>query len=177
MLILAATGAFTLSIRADTQSDLKLVFTPAEITAPFAAGIAGTEQVAIDIYNQSNHLLELPNNRWLVIERSDTPDAPCFTPLAPYAPLILAPGDKVRVVWRLREPTDVYLASGSTAGPAKVAAGTHNVFVFYRAPGEQVWRRHTATVELQAISWTWTIVAAVAALLLILGSIALYNSD
>lgn len=157
--------AFSQLLAVAADDNVELVLTPSEITAPSIAGYGGTELVNIEVYNRSAHPIEMPEKRWLVIERQDRPDAPCFTPLAPYTPLIIEPGQKVTVKWRLREATDVELSSGSAGKLVTVAAGMHSVFVYYRHAGEETWRRHTVAFEMQKLSWIWIALVAVVAII------------
>ena len=148
------------------QDVIKLVLKPEEITAPFISGIGGTELVTIEVKNKSTQPIEMLEKRWLVIERQDNPGTPCFTPMAPYSPLIIEPGGKVTVIWRLRQPTDVQLASGTEC--AKVAPGEHNIYVYYKFPGEAPWRKQVIKIELKKISWVFILLGAIVFIVLLI---------
>lgn len=158
-------GLFLVSQAAAGQDALEIRVTPEEITAPFISGIGGTELVTIEIVNRAEHPVEMPPQRWLVIEREDGPGKPCFTPLAPFTPLAIEPGEKLTPIWRLREPTDVHLSSGTAGKPATVTAGMHHIYVYYRLTGEENWRRQVVRVELKRLSWLWIALGVVIAVI------------
>ncbi|MCP4662967.1 MAG: hypothetical protein GY856_46850 [bacterium] len=148
-------GLLLVSSAAAAQDELEVRVTPGEITAPFISGIGGTELVTIEVVNRAEQPVEMPPQRWLVIEREDRPGKPCFTPLAPFTPLVIEPGETLTSIWRLRESTDVHLGSGTAARPAAVAAGLHHIDVYYRLAGEEHWRRKVVSVELKKLPWLW----------------------
>lgn len=146
---------------------IRVVFTPERIIPPVYY-LGGTEKIEIRVINQSQERIELPQNRWLIVEKKDRPDGPLFTPVAPYSPLILEPGGSVKVVWRLAEPGyDVLLPGGGarTINPS-IGAGEYHLFVHYRQVGEEAWRRHKTVIEMSSIK-TWILVLMLCAVLIL----------
>lgn len=143
-----------------TPIDIRL--TPAEITAPLASGIGGTEAVLIEITNRTGEPLELHPESWLTIERDDAPGTPIFHPPPPYVPLVVKGGDGLKLTWRLRDAYEFHL----DARQAHAAAGAHRIIITYRHPGGDVWDRQITKIELAGVSWLWVAGAVVAALVL-----------
>ncbi len=149
------------------QDEINLTLSPTNITAPLVNGIGGTEVVTIELSNELNSSIEFPEKRWLVIEREDKPGIPYYTPIAPYHPLILHPKEKLKVVWRLRQATNVHLASGTSAQSSNVSAGIYNVILYYKYSGDDLWRTKIQSIELHKISLLWIVFGVIILILLL----------
>ncbi len=160
------------------NSPLRIALGPSTVKAPpgpfqyaVSFGTLGTERVTVTVSNESEHVIEFPQKRWLFIESKREPNSPVFTPAAPYIPLVLDPGQKFVIQWRLRDATEVYLAKGTLAQIPRVSAGSYRIVIYYRAVGESAWRQNTIPLEIQVdslgIGWVVLIVVALLAMLVL----------
>ena len=131
------------------ESPLRLEYEPAKIVAPEMT-MFGTEVVTFKVTNVSATDIQFPNVRWLVVERMGNTEQPIFTPMPPYTPLQLTPGDSIKVVWRLREPTDVQFVSGVAAKVSFITSGDYVVRLYYRSPEDKAWLTHQEALRLEA---------------------------
>lgn len=125
---------------------IKAAPTPSQYVLSF--GTLGTEMVTLTLLNQGVVAIEFPEKRWLVIEHQSETNRPVFTPPPPYTPLTLNPTEKLTIPWRLRDPADVHLASGTVAQWPRVYAGNYRILIYYRYAGESIWRQHTIPLHV-----------------------------